>query len=228
MNRVSLGLYTLTQNRAVSEPTAVNQSSSESSGLQLIPAIGYYRMLGKTVGIGLELGYGKEQTKAIYTSYAAGRTYFNENKTDLSRYFICPSLFEVFNSANGKYKFITSLAVPVTIMPKTDGSSIQQSLLDNATSVTTITLRNTNAPQTELALGLFLNGSAQRRLVGNLYAGPQLGIGATYTQLTVDGNSVYIQNPGQSSERRIETPVKTKTSSVAFGIRPMISLNYFF
>jgi opacity protein-like surface antigen len=232
-NRLSLGLNVFGQSNYETHSSTTSQFGSAKSDLKtttflLVPSIGYYRMIGKTVGVGLELGYGQNRsTSSRVETYSNEQVSTQRSEADYKLYYICPSLFEMFSSQNGKYRFITSAAIPVSYSPKT--SSMQEQLQYNpVTAIITTQSRIISAPDTRLEIGIFVNGSVQRRIAGNLFFGPQLGVGVNNSRIKTDGNVVYLQRPGSSTERRSETPVNNLSSSFNFQIRPTLSLNYFF
>lgn len=230
MNRVSIGLNTFTAYSQIGEypdGMPMTTSTNENKRMLLLPTLGYYRMLDKTVGIGLEFGYGKENFSSENVQTTSAYRYVNQSTTRFSSYHLCPSVFEMFSSANGKYRYITSVSVPVSITPEQTATG-KTYRTDAGTGLTTVITDATNAPTTKLGLGLFLSGSIQRRLVGNLFLGAQLGIGANYNITNVDGDGLVISMPGTPDERRSETYNKNVSKQTNFAVEPAVSLNYFF
>ena len=193
----------------------------------LLPAVGYYRLIGDTWGVGCEAGYALSKT-----DYDNTITFLPSNNITIEyygsrtkQYYFCPSLFEMF--AWKRYRFTTSLALPVTYA--TDITLEQRRDETYRADLSTYGRNNVvTAYPDQLSIGIFCNLGVQRKLFKGLYCGPQIGIGLFYN--TSDGDQQQTITVSDQKEIKTVTIVTTHTQNtdMKFDIRQAFSISYNF
>lgn len=221
-NRISAGLNALSMRNTTAGLPEQEKEQTQKETLYL-PSIGYYRMLNGSFGIGVELGYSSARLRETNGTYHVGYTEERGTESEYQEFYVAPTLLESFWSANRKYNFIASLSLPLNYSPSTTSRYYQSTLFAGQTTGLTVT-----APSGSLLrLGLFLNGGIQRRIVGGLFAGLQVGVGWEYLRTKAEGAQVT-ESQYSGGGGRTETQIDNWQKASAIGIRPMVSLNYQF
>lgn len=227
VNRVSLNLYTISGSKYSMNGAGTTQVADNHS-LNLLPTIGYHRLIGKTTGIGLELGYNRMRyVSDLRQQTGAGRSTYARQETSSEEFFVSPGIFEVITSSNKRYRLIPYLNLPIGYTPElTNVSTTTQRASDGSFISSEF---SSAVPQKQLRIGLQAGATAQIRVVGGFYAGISVGAGVTYYRQRVSGDAVSIYQPVVGPPTTfIQTIADNLSQSFGFGIQPQINLNYFF
>lgn len=228
MNRVSLNFHTISGGKNFSESPGKAQRSDGRS-LNLLPTIGFHRLVGKSTGIGLELGY--NHNKSVYEQRqpsGVDLSSYTVQEVKSEEFFISPGIFEVITSPNKRYRLIPYLNLPIGYTPK--ATNVSKTTISRESNGDVFSgMYSETAPREQLRIGLQAGASAQIRIAGGLYAGISLGAGVTYYRQKVTGEQVSIYTPpGGVPSRTSVTVPENHSQTFGFGIQPQINLNYFF
>ncbi len=209
----------------VSNDTSEHMSSKS---LQLLPSIGYARLLKKKVWFGVELGYRNSKYKDINEYNYANQQYKQTvvNSLPLREYFICPSVSKVWYWEHLKMQ--SSIILPVEYVTKREQLTIQ-SFISKTTNDVVAEFESLTVWPKYFVFGIYLNCGLYFKILKRTYVGVQLGIGiinetrfgSIYKYITEKEYGVVTS----SSANRI-----TYKANFVGGIdiRPTISLNYEF
>jgi len=194
-------------------------------GLQMLPSVGYYRILKDNWGVGLELGFQNLEIESDGDGHISRSEIAQIRSTSsLKEYYFCPVIFEMFQWKN--YRFTGSVTLPVnyiTDIAYDDHFEYGFKAVDTAYFVFDYKGTSPN----ELRIGLLANGGIQRKIYRNFYFGPQIGLGFIYSRVNgtltqdirrFDNNIV--------TEQHSETKLNNTRS--LFDFRMSFSVNYYF
>ncbi len=215
---LTLNHWSLRNFRVAIDDTA---QQTEVKGTNVLPSVGYYRILGKRWGIGLEVGYANQNYRSE-ESHAYSTDILNVRYSRSYReYFFSPLIFE--RTELRKYILTGSICLPITIYANWEDKTYNESRSQPSHELLYWDTRKENYPNV-LLIGVYVGISIQRKIFKGLYGGPQIGFGLI--QNTTRGtyrNDYYDSDNSQ----RLSTKEIDQVSS-QFAIRSSFSLSYYF
>jgi len=225
-NAISITMNHLRYARSI-----VSNDTSEflsSKSLQLLPSIGYARLLKKQIWIGLDLGYRNSKFKDINEYNFANQQYKQTivNSLPLKEYFVCPSFSKIWYWEHLKLQ--TSLILPVEYVSKREQLTIQ-SFISKTTNDVVAEFESLTVWPKYFVFGIYLNSGLYFKILKRTYVGVQLGIGVMNETRF---GSIY----KYSTEREYGVVTSSSANQITYKtnfvggieIRPTISLNYEF
>ena len=194
--------------------------------LQILPSLGYYRKVGKTVWVGSDISYKHTRYKVwgrSKYSFSAQSSLFT-NSLPYQSIYACPAIVEVFNFKN--LQIIPAFILPIEYVI-TRQQILNQFAFDTLSRATIYEEYNTRIWPKILKWGVYANLGIYHKIHQSLYAGIEIGVGMN--------NEIYFGDGQQTSKVLRNGIVESNLSSVQhykkyyygnMNFRPTVSLHY--
>lgn len=222
---VSIGINGFGGNKHESESQTNGAYRSKSTTTFVSPAISYNRFIGKDWGLGLELGYRRIESRSDDNSeVSTGDAHLNSYYRKMSMYRVSPSLFQ--NYTWKKYRGIASFSIPLELQADVIHENYSKSSSTTPAAITENKEERTSP--NEWSIGALVSVAVQRKIVGGLYFGPQIGFGYNRTTTKGTETTTYTTKAPNGTVQKTVTSRDVNAAQTAFTFVPSLHLCYYF